>query len=48
MTRAVFLIEERSMKVLLDGLLPRLFPGLLFLLTERTAISKDYSSSHCS
>lgn len=31
MTRVVFLLEEYSMKVLLDGLLPRLFPGLLFL-----------------
>ena len=31
MSRVVFLLEEYSMKVLLDGLLPRLFPGLLFL-----------------
>lgn len=31
MSRIVFLLEERSMKVLLDGLLPRLFPGLPFL-----------------
>lgn len=31
MSRVVFLLEERSMKVLLDGLLPRLFPGLPFL-----------------
>ena len=31
MTRVVFLLEEYSMKVLLDGLLPRLFPGLPFL-----------------
>ena len=30
MSRIVFLLEEYSMKVLLDGLLPRLFPGLLF------------------
>jgi hypothetical protein len=30
MNRVVFLLEERSMKVLLDGLLPRLFPGLPF------------------
>lgn len=29
--RLVFLLEEYSMKVLLDGLLPRLFPGLPFL-----------------
>ena len=31
MSRIVFLLEEYSMKVLLDGLLPRLFPGLAFL-----------------
>ena len=31
MNRVVFLLEEYSMKVLLDGLLPRLFPGLVFL-----------------
>lgn len=31
MNRTVFLLEEYSMKVLLDGLLPRLFPGLPFL-----------------
>lgn len=31
MSRIVFLLEEYSMKVLLDGLLPRLFPGLPFL-----------------
>ena len=31
MRRLVFLLEERSMKVLLDGLLPRLFPDLAFL-----------------
>lgn len=31
MNRVVFLLEEYSMKVLLDGLLPRLFPGLPFL-----------------
>lgn len=31
MSRLVFLLEERSMKVLLEGLLPRLFPGLPFL-----------------
>lgn len=31
MKRVVFLLEEYSMKVLLDGLLPRLFPGLSFL-----------------
>ena len=30
MTRVVFLLEEYSMQALLDGLLPRLFPGLLF------------------
>ena len=28
--RVVFLLEEYSMKALLDGLLPRLFPGLVF------------------
>lgn len=31
MSRLVLLLEEYSMKVLLDGLLPRLFPGLPFL-----------------
>jgi hypothetical protein len=31
MTRVIFLLEEYSMKVLLDGLLPRLFPDLPFL-----------------
>jgi hypothetical protein len=31
MSRIVFLLEEFSMKVLLDGLLPRLFPDLPFL-----------------
>ena len=28
MSRVVFLLEEESMRVLLDGLLPRLFPSL--------------------
>lgn len=31
MTRLVFLLEEYSMKVLLDGLLPRLLPNVAFL-----------------
>ncbi len=31
MNRIVFLLEEDSMKDLLNGLLPRLFPGLSFL-----------------
>ncbi len=31
MSRLVFLLEEYSMKVLLDGLIPRLFPELPFL-----------------
>jgi hypothetical protein len=31
MRRVVFLLEEKSMKVLLDGLLPRLLPDLAFL-----------------
>ena len=31
MNRIVFLLEDRSMKVLLDGLLPRIFPDLQFL-----------------
>ncbi|MBI5244422.1 MAG: DUF4276 family protein [Elusimicrobia bacterium] len=31
MSRLVFLLEERSMKVFLGALLPRLFPGLPFL-----------------
>ena len=30
MGRVVFLLEEYSMKALLEGLLPRLFPGLVF------------------
>ena len=30
MSRVVFLLEEYSMKALLDGLLPRLFPSLRF------------------
>jgi hypothetical protein len=30
MSKIVFLLEERSMKVLLDGLLPRLFPEMQF------------------
>lgn len=29
--RVVFMLEEYSMKVLLEGLLPRLFPDLAFL-----------------
>lgn len=31
MNRLVFLLEERSMKTLLEGLLPRLMPGLSFI-----------------
>lgn len=31
MSRLVFLLEERSMKTLLEGLLPRLMPGLSFI-----------------
>lgn len=31
MSRLVFLLEERSMQVLLEGMLPRLFPELPFL-----------------
>ncbi|TAK54307.1 MAG: DUF4276 family protein [Gammaproteobacteria bacterium] len=31
MSRVVFLLEEYSMKILLEGLLPRLFPHLPFL-----------------
>ena len=31
MSRLVFMLEEYSMKVLLDGLLPRFFPDLSFL-----------------
>lgn len=31
MNRIVFLLEERSMKILLDILLPRLFPGITFI-----------------
>ena len=35
MTRLVFLLEERSMQTLLEGLLPRLFPQLSFLCISR-------------
>lgn len=31
MSRVVFLLEEPSMKAMLEGLLPRVFPGLNFL-----------------
>lgn len=31
MARVVFLLEEKSMRVLLEGLLPRVFPSLQFL-----------------
>ena len=31
MGRVIFLLEEASMQTLLDGLLPRIFPGLSFL-----------------
>lgn len=31
MARVIFLLEEKSMQVLLDGLLPRVFPELSFL-----------------
>ena len=31
MSRVVFLLEERSMRILLEGLLPRLLPGLQFV-----------------
>lgn len=31
MSRIVFLLEERSMKTLLDGMLPRLFPEIKFI-----------------
>ena len=31
MSHIVFLLEEPSMKILLEGLLPRLFPGLNYL-----------------
>ena len=31
MSRIVFMLEERSLKVLLDNLLPRLLPGISFL-----------------
>lgn len=31
MSRVIFLLEERSMKILLDGLLPRLMPGRSFI-----------------
>jgi hypothetical protein len=30
-SRVVFLLEERSMRILLEGLLPRLLPGLQFV-----------------
>ena len=35
MTRLVFLLEERSMQTLLEGLLPRLLPQLSFLCISR-------------
>jgi len=31
MSRVVFLLEERSMKILLEELLPRLVPGMPFI-----------------
>ena len=31
MNKMVFLLEERSMKFLLEGLLPRIFPDMMFL-----------------
>jgi len=31
MSRVVFLLEERSIKTLLEGLLPRLMPGIAFI-----------------
>lgn len=31
MSRIVFLLEEYSMRVLLDGLMPRLYPGVAYL-----------------
>jgi len=31
MSRIVFLLEERSMQVLLEGLLPRIFPEMQFV-----------------
>jgi len=31
MSRMIFLLEERSMKTLLDGLLPRLMPEMPFI-----------------
>ncbi|MGF1656002.1 MAG: hypothetical protein ACFCU3_03385 [Verrucomicrobiales bacterium] len=34
MSRLVFLLEDRSMKVFLEQLLPRLFPNLSFLCVE--------------
>jgi hypothetical protein len=35
MSRIVFLLEERSMKILLEGLLPRLVPGISFICIPR-------------
>ena len=35
MSRIVFLLEERAMQVLLDGLLPRLFPGPMRSISRR-------------
>ena len=40
MTRLVFLLEERSMQTLLEGLLPRLFPQLSFLCIPREGKSE--------
>ena len=41
MSRVVFLLEEYSMKVLLDGLLPRLFPGLPFICVPHEGKHED-------
>ena len=40
MSRLVFLLEERSMQTLLEGLLPRLFPQLSFLCISREGKSE--------
>jgi len=40
MTRLVFLLEERSMQTLLEGLLPRLLPQLSFLCISREGKSE--------
>jgi len=45
MSRMVFLLEERSMKTLLDNLLPRLMPGISFICIPHEG-KQDLEKSH--